>query len=205
MSCALFTVLGAYVFYADKSNKWALGATGAMAVLCLLIACYLAWADEYKKVQRYLDDRPRLGLEISSVFGRKEWQEQADSRNTPAHFRLEHLSGRIPTDVRFDPVQSKRATWTLCFGSESYIKPPVPTLLFYEVREKGARIDQKIIDHLGWGTFLMHFVADTDSQPEQDEYLLTLRYKDGDAECTEAFKLIFDKDKFGFLQNTMHS
>jgi len=50
MSCAIFTVLGAYVLYADKSNKWALWATAAMAIFCLLVGCYLAWADEHKKV-----------------------------------------------------------------------------------------------------------------------------------------------------------
>ncbi|MGD0417651.1 MAG: hypothetical protein ABSA80_20005 [Terriglobales bacterium] len=204
MSCAIFTILGAYVFYADKSNRWALGATGILAVLCLLIACYLAWADEYKKVQKYLDDGPRLGLYIVSFFGRKEWQEQADSKNTPVHISIEHLGGRIPTDVRFDPIQSKKGTWTLCFGSESYVKPPVRLPLSYEIREKGANIDQRIIDHLGWGTFLLSFVNDTDPQPEQDEYLLTVRYKDGDAERTQVFKLVFDKTKFGFLSNTMH-
>jgi hypothetical protein len=204
MSCALFTVLGAYIFYAEKSNKWALGATGAIAVLCLLIACYLAWADEHKKVQKYLDDGPRLGLHIASQFGIKVWMEQTDSKNTPVWFRIEHLGGRIPTDVRFDPIQSKKGTWTLCFGSEAYVKPPVPLILTYELREKGASIDSRIVDHLGWGTLLLSFVKDTDPQPEQDEYPLTVRYMDGDAERTQMFKLVFDKARFGFLPNTMH-
>ena len=56
----------------------------------------------------------------------------------------------------------------------------------------------------GWGTFLLHSVVDTGSQPEQDEYLLTVRYLDGDAERTQTFKLVFDKTRFGFLPNTMH-
>ena len=192
------------MFYAHKSNKWALGATVALAFLCLLIACYQAWADEYKKVQEYLDAHPQLGLDIVSFFGRKEWQEQADSRNTPAHFAIEHLSGRIPTDVRFDPIQSKRGVYTLCFGSLPYIKTPMRQLMEYEVMNEGKRIDLKSVDHLGWGTFLLHFVGDTDSQPEQDEYLLTVRYMDGDAERAQTFKLVFDKIRFGFLPNTMH-
>lgn len=52
MSCAIFTLLGAYVLYAHKSDKWAFWATGIMAVFCLLMACYLAWVDEYKEVQK---------------------------------------------------------------------------------------------------------------------------------------------------------
>jgi hypothetical protein len=47
MSCAFFTVLGAWILYADKSNAWAIRATFAVAGICLLWAGYLAWLDEY--------------------------------------------------------------------------------------------------------------------------------------------------------------
>jgi hypothetical protein len=49
MGCAAFTFLGVIVLWREKTNKWALGATIAMAVIMLLVASYLAWLDQYHK------------------------------------------------------------------------------------------------------------------------------------------------------------
>jgi hypothetical protein len=49
MSCALFTGLGMWIFYADKSNAWALRATFGIAGFCLLWAGYRAWLEERQK------------------------------------------------------------------------------------------------------------------------------------------------------------
>jgi len=205
---AIASVIGAAVVRNDPSLAakflvWTAWTTSAATVFLMFVAQYDAWKKLDEEVQKYLDDRPRLGLHIVSHFGYKEWQKAVDGRNTPVHFSLEHLGGRIPTDVRFDPIQSKKGTWTLCFGSESYVTPPVRLMLAYELRDKGASIDH-VIGDLGWGTFLLEFVKDSDPQPERDEYLLTVRYMDRDVERTQAFKLVFDKSKFGFLSNTMH-
>src|SRR5271154_6779209 len=121
-----------------------------LIVVFFCIGSLVAWHKEYKVAQKYLDEQPRLGLQIRSQFGITEWLVQTDSKNNPVWFWLAHLGGRIPTDVRFDPIQSKKGTWTLCFGSEAYVMPPVPLMLAYELREKGAGIDSSIIDYIGW-------------------------------------------------------
>jgi len=55
MSCAVFTVLGLYVAYANKSNDWTVrGIFGAAAAL-LFVACYQAWLDERRKRIRLQD------------------------------------------------------------------------------------------------------------------------------------------------------
>ena len=51
MSCAVFTILGMWVLYANKTNTWALQATFGLAVFCLFWACFLAWRDKYHEVQ----------------------------------------------------------------------------------------------------------------------------------------------------------
>jgi len=175
-----------------------------LIVVFFCIGSAIAWHKEYKVAQKYLDEQPRLGLHIVSQFGRKEWQDQADSKNTPVWFSVEHLGGRIPTNVRFDPIRSQKGSWTLCFGSEPYVKPPVRSMLSYEIRENGQPINSGTVNKLGWGIFLMHFVCDREPQPEQDEFMLIARYMDGDAERTQTFKLVFDSTRFGFLPNTMH-
>jgi hypothetical protein len=206
---AIASVVGAAFVRKDPSLAaklvvWTAWSTSVAAIFLMFRAQYDAWKKLDEKVNNYLDDHPRLGLNVVGFFGRQEWSDQADSKNTPAHFSIEHLGGRIPTDVRFDPIHSKRGTWTLCFGALPYVKPPVRQGMEYEVLEKGERITSRISKELGWGTCLMWFVVDTEPQPEQDEYLLTVRYMDGDAERTQTFKLVFDKTRFGFLPNTMH-
>lgn len=52
MSCALFTILGMWVLYANKSNAWALEATFSLAGVCLLWACFLAWRDEERRAEK---------------------------------------------------------------------------------------------------------------------------------------------------------
>lgn len=200
MSCAIFTLLGAYVFYADKSNKWALWATGGMAIFCLLVACYLAWRDEHIQVVKYAENRPKLALEINSLRGIEEWQKQADERESPVWFWVEHLSGRVATSVNFDALKSSRGAYTLHLTSLSYVKPGPRYVVKYELRNEENPID---VAHLGWGTFLMHFFGDTDSK--QDNFSLVARYMDGEEECTQTFKFTFKKAEFVVTQNTMHT
>jgi hypothetical protein len=50
MSCAIFTGLGVFSAYANKNNSWIVEASFAAAVVCLFIACFLAWRDEHRKL-----------------------------------------------------------------------------------------------------------------------------------------------------------
>jgi len=179
--------------------------TGAATVFLMFVAQYDAWKKLDGELQKYAADYPRIGLNVVSFFGMKDWNEQAANKNTPVHFSLQHLSGRIPTDVRFDPIPSKRGKWFLCFGSLPYVNPPVQKSMAYEVMDESNRYQSKVHGYLGWGELLLHFVQDTSPEPEQDEYTLTVRYKDGEEERSQEFKLLFDKARFGFLPNTMHT
>jgi len=49
MSCALFTLLGMWILYADKSNAWALRSTFGIAAFCSFFAGYRAWSEERDK------------------------------------------------------------------------------------------------------------------------------------------------------------
>jgi hypothetical protein len=51
MSCAVFTIYGTWVLYANKSNYWALRGTFGLAAFCLFWACFLAWRDKEKEVE----------------------------------------------------------------------------------------------------------------------------------------------------------
>jgi hypothetical protein len=59
MSCALFTLLGMWVLYADKSNAWALRGTFGIAGFCLFWAEYRAWLDEHRQVAPILSFKQR--------------------------------------------------------------------------------------------------------------------------------------------------
>jgi hypothetical protein len=51
MSCAVFTLLGMWVLYANKNNDWALRVTFSAAIFCLFWACFLAWRDKEKEFE----------------------------------------------------------------------------------------------------------------------------------------------------------
>lgn len=85
MSCAIFTMLGAWILYADKNNAWAIRATFAVAGFCLFLACFMAWRDEHKSLttqedradrsQEKLDAIPlNLQIEIIDVFHRASFE-----------------------------------------------------------------------------------------------------------------------------------
>ena len=50
MSCAVFTLLGFYISYANKNNDWAVKGVFVLAVLMLFVACFFAWRDEHEKL-----------------------------------------------------------------------------------------------------------------------------------------------------------
>jgi hypothetical protein len=56
MACAAFTILGIYVLAAHKTNGWALNVTFGLAGICLFIACYLAWLDKQKELEKAVSE-----------------------------------------------------------------------------------------------------------------------------------------------------
>ena len=68
MGCAIFTLLSAWIAYADKQNTWILRATIGLAGICFFYAGYLAWRDERLQVLAITND-----LRITSTH----WKELA--------------------------------------------------------------------------------------------------------------------------------
>jgi hypothetical protein len=66
LSCALFTVIGAYAAATNKANSWIVGATGVAAVVMLIVAAYLTWKAEHGKYTTELakNQRPDIQGEV---------------------------------------------------------------------------------------------------------------------------------------------
>jgi hypothetical protein len=211
MSCALFTGLGMWILYADKSNAWAIRATFALATFCLLIACYLAWHDEHARVRfleneksklhdKYFDERPLLGIETHSVEGPKTWREHP----VPVTFSIHHLSGRVPTAIRFEPIPSLLGKFSLHFGAVPHAEKH-PKGIRYRVDQVGAaRLSAYDLEKIGniEGQLLRYFLDDSPPELIELQYDLIAHFKDGEEERTQSFRLTFDKGRFCFLPNT---
>ena len=129
MSCAVFTAIGFYVAYANKNNDWTVKAIFAVALMFVFVACFLAWLDEHKIAGKYFDERPQIGLYITSSVGTKEWHENIDNANPPAHFSLQYLDGRIPTQLTFDPISSLKGKFSLRFEGLPFVSGSVRHML----------------------------------------------------------------------------
>lgn len=216
MSCAIFTGLGIYVAYANKSNEWAVKTSFAAAVVCLFIACFLAWREELIRAEdaksqveevrhKYLDERPQLGLEILGPQGPTAWQN-AKARDA-CWFWLQQLSGRTARSIRFDPIPSKRGRFTLHFDEVPFLEPPPRrTPLTYHVREVGvfppsAHDMEKIGDIEG--KMLGQFLDDSPPELIELRYILISRFRDREnEERTRNFNIVFNKSTLAFLPNT---
>jgi hypothetical protein len=211
MSCALFTGLGMWIFYADKSNAWAIRATFALAAFCVLIACYLAWRDQHVRVRvledeksklqdRYFDERPLLGIETHSVEGPKTWREH----QVPVTFSIHHLSGRVPTAIHFEPILSILGKFSLHFDAVPHAEKH-PKSVGYRVEQVGAsRLSAHDLEKIGnlEGELLRQFLDNSPPELIELSYNLKAHFKDGEDERTQSFRLTFDKERFRFLPNT---
>jgi hypothetical protein len=212
MSCAIFTGLGVFIAWGNKSNMWAVEASIAAAVICVFIACYLAWRDERKgvlkseaernKIQKmYEDQRPILGLNLVGTEGMKAWMET----NIPVHFAIQHLSGRVATSVRFDPIISKLGKYALQFDAIAHVDPPVQKVMTYDVQDVGhISLGYRDRDRIGNinSELLRHFVLDSPEEENDWEYPLVAHFKDVNEEQSQIFHLRFDRRRFRFLRNT---
>lgn len=211
MSCALFTGLGMWIFYADKSNGWAIRATFSLAGFCLLIACYLAWYDEHIRVlavedekrklhAKFFDERPFLGIEAHSMEGPKTWREHP----VPVTFSIHHLSGRVPTSIRFEPILSLLGKFSLHFDAIPHAEKH-PKGIRYRVHQVGAPpLSAHDLEKIGniERELLRQFLDDSPSELMELNYTLIAHFKDGGDELSQSFRLTFDNGRFCFLLNT---
>jgi hypothetical protein len=212
MSSAIFTLIGLYSLYEDKSNAWLTRTTFIAALICVLVGSFLAWSDEYAKTnvllsekkeieQKYLDESPQLGLTLIAPSGQKAWGE---SRNNPSQqavfFSLHHLSGRIPTSIRFDPVISLGGHYSLHFMERPFVSPPVKTPLTFEIRKEGNLPDPQTLAEGGWTGMMLEFVWDSPNDLPEFRHKITVQFEDRGEERSQSFPMIFSAAEYRFTK-----
>jgi len=185
---------------------------GSLAGILLLVSAYRIWAKENTRAkkaeaevvnltQKYFDGQPKLGVDILSTEGMKQWMEMGE----PVQFYLQHLSGRVATDVRFDLIVSKLGKFSLQFDSLPHVNTQVRNTLVYEIQDVGAVSlgyrDREKIGNIS-KEMLRLFLMDSPNESSNVEYPLIARYKDGDNERIHIFHLRFDQHRFKFSRNT---
>jgi hypothetical protein len=217
MSCAVFTLLGMWVLYANKSNAWALQATFGLAVFCLFWACFLAWRDKEKEVeelktklegleasrnaspvvnvqisglnQTATDGPPRLGMRVISLF---------DSSRTyiggptimEVEFRLCLLSGRPATSVTIQPVYSGKGYFSIHFGTLSFVRGSEEQIIGFEIKrnERSLPRNRAGLPEWGMGDFLWDSGIDSGIETSP----IILNFRDGAACLEQRFRMTFD-------------
>lgn len=153
---------------------------------------------------KYSNELPLLGLNVHSVQGEKTWR----TTGVPVAFTIQHLGGRIPTSIRFDPVRSKLGKFLLRFDPLPHAdRPPQQTGIGFEVLETGApQLSAKdwATTQQYQGELLRLFVHDVpSSNATEDVYDLVARFRDRSDDCEQAFRLVFDRYRFCFSPNTV--
>jgi hypothetical protein len=212
MSCAIFTGIGIYAAWANKTNEWAIRASFTAAALCIFIACYLAWRDQHNELleseqmvqdlrKKYENEQPRLGLNVQSTEGPKSWTQSLH----PVKFSLKHLSGRVPTNIRFDPIPSKLGKFYIQFTPLAFAKTPNNETLSFEIVEKGAHtfnaadwekllsIDKEMLEL---------FLHDCQSFTGDLNFPVVVHFDDLSAAEEQLFCLTFETNKYRFSQDT---
>jgi hypothetical protein len=184
-------------------TQWAWWIASALA---FLVAAYSAWREEHKKriaaEQKHEDNKPLLGLETHSVEGPKTWTEHP----VPVTFTIQHIGGRVPTAIRFDPIPSKHEKYSLVFNPLPFAnRPPHPTGMSFEVLEVGVPSLNAVDREKTRDTQKKLFDLFLDDGPKgllKIEYPLISQFMDGDEPCSQAFCLRFEMDRIRFSPDT---
>ncbi len=192
-------------------TQWAWWAASALA---FLIAAYSAWGKQRTKrveaenkvaelKKRLEDNRPILGMNAESTIGRSAWAEHP----IPVMFTIQHLTGRLPTAIRFDLIPSKNGKFSLCFDALPHVeRPPQRTPISYEVFEAGA----SQLSASDWEATRPHqkqmlgmFLDDSPMELIELDYSLVVHFLDGTDQRSQEFTLTFDKLRSRFLINPL--
>jgi len=176
---------------------------------CLYIAFMVAmvllwWEERCAKIEAETalnDTRPRLGLRPNSLEGPKAWADSGE----PVAFTIQHLSGRVPTSIRFDPVPSKLGRFSLQFDPLPYALSPQPEGVGFDVIETGApplSAKDRETTRSGRKEMLGLFLNDSPENLTNLDYLLVARFLDGTQLQSQAFRLRFETARYRFSEDT---
>lgn len=171
-----------------------------------MVAMFLLWLDENqarRKAEKTLEDeRPKLGMNVNGVEGHRAWREHG----VPVTFTMQHLAGRVPTSIWFEPVLSKQGKFSLRFEALPHLeRPPQRSPMRYEVLEVGAPpLSAKDREALTTREkdMLMLFLDDAPKGLTEWDYPLIAHFKDGKDPLDHTFHLRFDTGRFGFAEDT---
>jgi len=187
-------------------------AYASLAIILGFVSAYRIWLKEHDRAEatekeieelrkKFFNERPKLGLNVHSIEGPRAWMEHG----APVTFTIQHLSGRVPTSVRFDPIPSKQGKFLLQFDPLAHVDPPHEKPMSWDVievgvpllsakdREKTASIKKDMLNL---------FLKDTPSFSGDLEYTLVVNFTDGEELRTQTFHLNFETNKYRFSENT---
>ena len=121
MSCAIFTGLGVFSAYANKNNTWIVEASFAAAVVCVFIACYLAWLEEHRKLltEQAKNQGARIEGEILRASIDTKVYENGTWRSIDDGICLTILVEAVNRS-QIDAWNRKLPTLEISFGAESH-------------------------------------------------------------------------------------
>jgi hypothetical protein len=202
MSCALFTLLGLYIAYANKSNDWTVRGILGLAVLLLLVACFLAWRDEHRKVVRlekaieskrdqlqgrYEDNRPVIGMRVTHTIGAANWRDLTSG--ALIKFYVRHLHGRPATSLSPCTVSSLGGNYTLSFFSLPFLANGDEQEIDYEVWKNGETLSRRAREVLNPKRLFGEFILDGVGP-------ITALFRDGNEFISQSFSLTFDETNY---------
>jgi hypothetical protein len=206
MSCAFWTFAGLWQLSSNPTSWTQIKVFFILAGLSLVLGFLQTIFTEHRKriaAEKKLEaERPRLGVNTHSVEGPKAWAESP----VPVTFTIQHINGRVPTSIHFEPVTSKHRKFALAFNPLPYAnRPPHPTLMGFEIIEVGV----PSLNAVDWEKtrpiqkqLLGLFLDDSPIELVKLEYPLVGHFIDGDDPCSQTFCLRFEKNRFRFLEDT---
>jgi hypothetical protein len=174
----------------------------ACLFVAFMAAMFLLWRDEHQAKleaeKRLNDERPILGINTEGIEGRNAWKKTS----VPVVFSIQHLSGRLPTAIRLDPVLSKQGKFSLHFDALPHVDhPPQRTAIGFEVMQVGV----PQLSAIDWEATRPHqkellglFLDDSPMELIKIDWNVVMHFLDGADERTQRFILIFDRQRWRF-------
>jgi hypothetical protein len=115
MSCAIFTFIGLYALFFDKSNHWLIRASFTSAILLFLVSAFLAWNDEHTaKVEgmartqqpdvALIWDWPEDVRKVNTLRGSKEKLIMVHNRSAQYVYNVQIAPVKLRQELSFDLI-----------------------------------------------------------------------------------------------------
>jgi hypothetical protein len=165
---------------------------------------YQAGQREYHRAseleQRHHNNQPRFAFRSVNLADNAEgWDQKIEGNGTVI---FEHYGGRVPENIRFDPVRSSGGRFSRRFTELAFASCALsPELnLDFEVWIIGAqpKADMELFKRVDKAAMLERFVADRSKGLPVCSYLLTVRYMDRGEKRTKRFEIEFNPRRYLF-------